>query len=111
MTKNKTSEMILEQKVRNQLDALYHAFDADNNGFISADEINLDNVSAKILEIFTPLFVEMESLGEALSKVDFAESAYELYKVSPRCSMFATQFALTLPLLFRHLDLLKRTLF
>ena len=82
MTRNKTSEMILEHKIRMQLDILYHAFDADNNGYISADEINLDNVSAKILEIFTPLFVEMENLGESLSKDDFSESAYELFKVS-----------------------------
>ncbi len=82
LTRNKTSEMILEHKIRIQLDALYHAFDADGNGYISADEINLDHVSAKLLEIFTPLFVEMENLGESLSKADFAESAYELFKVS-----------------------------
>ena len=43
------------------------AFDADNNGYITADEINLDNVTAQILEIFTPLLVELENLGESLS--------------------------------------------
>lgn len=33
-----------------------------------------------MLEIFAPLFVEMENLGEQLTKDDFCESAYNLYK-------------------------------
>jgi len=57
------------------------AFDSNGNGFISSDEINLDNVSAQILEIFSPLFVEMESLDEQLSKEDFQDSAFNLYQV------------------------------
>ena len=59
---------------------LFTAFDADNNGYITADEINLDNVTAQILEIFTPLLVELENLGESLSQADFCDSAYNLYQ-------------------------------
>ena len=72
--------MLLEQKIKLQLEQLFEAFDNDNNGYISSDEINLDNVTAQILEIFTPLFVEMENLGEHLSQEDFCDSAYNLYK-------------------------------
>ena len=78
--KNKISELLLEQKIRQQLELLFMAFDADNNGYITADEINLDNVTAQILEIFTPLLVELENLGESLSQADFCDSAYNLYQ-------------------------------
>lgn len=44
--KNKISELLLEQKIRQQLELLFTAFDADSNGYITADEINLDNVTA-----------------------------------------------------------------
>ena len=80
MSKNKVSEMLFEQKLQNQMETLFHAFDNDGNGFVSSDEINLDNVTAQILEIFTPLFVEMENLGEKLNKEDFIESALNLFK-------------------------------
>ena len=56
------------------------AFDADENGYITADEINLDVVSAQLLEIFSPLLEEMESLGESLNKEDFCDSAHNLFQ-------------------------------
>jgi len=70
-SQNRISELLLQQKIQLQLEQLFLAFDSNGNGFISSDEINLDNVSAQILEIFSPLFVEMESLDEQLSKEDF----------------------------------------
>ena len=36
-------------------------------------------MSAQILEIFMPLFVEMESMDEKLSKEDFCAAAKNLY--------------------------------
>ena len=58
---NKTSMLIVEKKLNNKLHELFNAFDADKNGFITAYEISLDNVTAEILEIYTPLLLEMES--------------------------------------------------
>ena len=81
-SQNRISELLLQQKIQLQLEQLFLAFDSNGNGFISSDEINLDNVSAQILEIFSPLFVEMESLDEQLSKEDFQDSAFNLYQVS-----------------------------
>ena len=79
MAKNKNSEMLLAKKIRHQLEQLFLAFDSENNGYISSDEISLDNVPAEILIILTPLFVEMENLNESLTKDRFCHSAFNLY--------------------------------
>ena len=78
--KNKTSERLLQHKIHAKLSELFDAFDADRNGRISTEEVNLDHVSAEILEIFTPLFVELENLGETLDREEFVDSAHELYQ-------------------------------
>ena len=52
--------------------------DANGNGKISADEIELDLVSAEILVIFKPLLVEMETFNEDLDKEEFIESGMTL---------------------------------
>lgn len=79
MSKNKISELLYEQKVRLQLEEIFYAFDYDQNGFITAEEISIDNVSAQILEIFTPLLEEMENLNESLTLTDFCDSAHNLF--------------------------------
>lgn len=58
---SKTSQLIVERKLMNKLEEIFSAFDADKNGFVSAQEICLDNVTADILEIYTPLLLEMEA--------------------------------------------------
>ena len=58
---NKTSMLIVERKLHNKLNELFNAFDVDKSGYISAEEISLDNVTAEILEIYTPLLLEMEA--------------------------------------------------
>ena len=47
--KNKTSERLLQHKIHAKLGELFDAFDADRNGRISTEEVNLDHVSAEIL--------------------------------------------------------------
>ena len=64
--------------MKNQLGLIFDQFDTNGNGKISADEINLDLVSAELLLIFKPLLVEMESYGEDLDKEEFIESSMAL---------------------------------
>ena len=66
-------------KLQTKLNELFDSFDADKSGKITTSEISLDNVSAEILEIFSPLFVELENLGESLDRDEFVDSARELY--------------------------------
>jgi Ca2+-binding EF-hand superfamily protein len=63
----------------NKLEELFRAFDSDKDGAISADKLSLDNVTADILEIFTPLLLEMEANGFTLDQEEFIESSLALY--------------------------------
>jgi len=74
--------MIVEKKLLLKLEELFKAFDADSNGYISAEEICLDNVNADILEIYTPLLLEMEANDYKLDYEEFIESSLLLYQVS-----------------------------
>ena len=65
-------------KTKNKLAEIFDLFDANGNGKLTPDEINLDKVSAEILIIFKPLLVEMEIYNEDLDKDEFIESALSL---------------------------------
>ena len=69
---------MVENRIKNKLAEIFETFDANGNGRLTADEINLDNVSAEILIIFKPLLVEMEIYNEDLDKEEFIESATSL---------------------------------
>lgn len=77
---NKVSEEIVNEKLRQKLELIFTAFDQDNNGYITASEINLNNVNIEILDTFAPLLVEMENLQESLDRYEFVDSSLELYK-------------------------------
>ena len=64
--------------MRTKLSEIFDLFDANGNGKISADEIELDLVSAEVLVVFKPLLVEMETFDEDLDREEFIESAITL---------------------------------
>ncbi len=73
-----TSVKLYLKKMKSQLNTIFDLFDANNNGKISADEINLDLVTPELLIIFKPLLVEMENFGEDLDREEFVESSLAL---------------------------------
>ncbi len=73
-----TSVKLYLKKMKSQLNSIFDLFDANNNGKISADEINLDLVTPELLIIFKPLLVEMENFGEDLDREEFVESSLAL---------------------------------
>ena len=73
-----TSVKLYLRKMKSQLNTIFDLFDANNNGKISADEINLDLVTPELLIIFKPLLVEMENFGEDLDREEFVESSLAL---------------------------------
>ena len=96
--------LIVEKRLQNKLQEIFRAFDADKNGHISSLEISLDNVTADILEIYTPLLLEMEANNYTLDEQEFIESSLALYQVR-------TEIDLVKLIYVRHLKLLKRIAF
>lgn len=50
--------------------------DDDGDGFISADKINLNNLPTDALEIFTPIFHQLESLGVQMNLDTWMDHCY-----------------------------------
>lgn len=53
---NEKSEQILDQKKARKFHYIFTLLDSDNDGIISAEKIDISQLSPDILEIFTPLF-------------------------------------------------------
>jgi Ca2+-binding EF-hand superfamily protein len=68
------SQQIVHEKLRQNLTAIFEALDADSNGYITAQEINIDYVSIDILNTLSPLLIEMEAGCFSLDLSEFIES-------------------------------------
>ena len=53
--------------------------DSDQDGQISAHKIELQTLPAEVLELFTPLFVEMDEMEQGLDEEEFCDAANRLY--------------------------------
>lgn len=57
--------------------------DSDGDGQISANRIDITKLSPELLEVLTPLFCEMEELGQTLDEDEFIDAAGRLYEAVP----------------------------
>eukprot|EP00826_Nyctotherus_ovalis_P003504 TRINITY_DN10713_c0_g6_i1.p2 TRINITY_DN10713_c0_g6~~TRINITY_DN10713_c0_g6_i1.p2 ORF type:complete len:145 (+),score=40.64 TRINITY_DN10713_c0_g6_i1:71-505(+) len=73
------SKRIVESKKRLQVDNIFKALDGDNDGFISFKCIDIDKFSLEMINIFTPIFKEMQGKDLKLSRDDFMRGALKLY--------------------------------
>jgi hypothetical protein len=46
--------------------------DSDNDGLISAQLIDITRLDTALLDVMSPLFIEIEELGQALDAEEFA---------------------------------------
>ena len=53
--------------------------DSDGDGLISAQKIDISVLTPEILEVFTPLFCEMEELGQTLDIEEFVDASKRLF--------------------------------
>jgi hypothetical protein len=58
---------------------LFKLLDSDNDGQISANRIDISKLSPDLLEVLTPLFCEMEEMGQTLDEEEFIDAAGRLY--------------------------------
>jgi len=59
---------------------LFTTLDSDGDGSISAQRIDIAGLSAELLEVLTPLFCEMEELGQSLDEEEFIDACCRLYE-------------------------------
>lgn len=62
---------------------LFKKLDSDGDGQISAQRIDITGISPELLEVLTPLFCEMEELGQTLDEDEFIDAAGRLYESIP----------------------------
>ena len=79
---NPVSKTIIENKMKVKLSMIFEQFDKNQNGKISADEIDLEKVPMDLIVIFKPLLLEMEAYQESLDRDEFVESSMALISVS-----------------------------
>ena len=76
---NKTSETLLENMKIKRFITLFQILDSNGDGLISAQKIDISQLKPELLEIMTPLFWEMEELGQTLDWHEFVDSWKLLY--------------------------------
>ena len=62
------------------MNEIFSMLDANGNGKISADEINLDVIPTEVLVLLKPLLVEMENFDEDLDREEFIDSSFALFE-------------------------------
>lgn len=73
------SEELLDHKKARNFHEIFLLLDSDNDGIISAEKIDISKLSHELLEIFTPLFWEMEDLEQTLDLEEFIDASMRLY--------------------------------
>ncbi|CAI2385688.1 unnamed protein product [Moneuplotes crassus] len=74
---NKNSKKILSKTHTNKLVKIFEALDSDEDGYISAQKIELSNLSNKILDVITPLLLKIEEHELNINFEQFANIVLE----------------------------------
>jgi hypothetical protein len=55
--------------------------DSDNDGLISAMKIDITPIETSLLEVMSPLLIELEEIGQPLDYSEFFDALNRLYEV------------------------------
>ncbi len=73
MKPNRKSEQLVESRKSQQLQEIFVVLDSDKDGWVSARQIDISLLHPLLLEVITPLLIEMESKDHTLSQADFVK--------------------------------------
>ena len=79
---NKQSEVIVKTIKQKAILNIFNILDGDRDGEISTTNIETFNLPPNVLDIFRPLFEELEELNEGLDMEEFIDATNRLYEVS-----------------------------
>ncbi len=71
--------MILANKKAQAFLQIFQWLDSDEDGKISAQQIDISRLDTSLLEVLSPLFIEMEDLGQPLDAEEFTDALARLY--------------------------------
>ena len=74
-----STKKIVDKKKFEAFQQIFIWLDSDRDGHISADKIDISLLSADLLEVLSPLFMEMEELSQALDAEEFIDAVNRLY--------------------------------
>ncbi|TNV79180.1 hypothetical protein FGO68_gene1688 [Halteria grandinella] len=77
---NNVSKYIVDLKINQNLSLIFDKLDANKQGVISGQNIEISGLSAELLQILKPLLQELDQFNETLDKEEFIDSALRLYK-------------------------------
>ncbi|KRX03553.1 hypothetical protein PPERSA_12683 [Pseudocohnilembus persalinus] len=75
---NPQSQKLVEERKIQKIREIFVTLDNDGDGIISAQNIDISNLQPEILEIFSPLLIEMEELEQELNQEEFEDAALRL---------------------------------
>ena len=73
------SNIFYEKKKIEKLKEIFYKLDSDNDGYISADKIDIYSIEPFILQKFLPIFSEIEESNEEINEEEFVEAANLLF--------------------------------
>ena len=79
MFTTKGTNKILAKKKAEAFYKIFTILDSDSDGLISAQFIDITRLDTALLEVMSPLFIEIEELGQALDAEEFCEAIGRLY--------------------------------
>lgn len=57
---NKLSKQIVQQSRKNKINEIFDMLDSDKDGEISWSKVDLSSISTELMDVFKPLFEELE---------------------------------------------------
>lgn len=78
---NKKSKKIIEKLKRKKLVEIFKLLDHNDDGLISSSKIDIGKLTTEVLEIFSPLLIEMEDTQVELDQESFVEAGMKVFEV------------------------------
>ena len=80
MHSKRTTNKIVENNKQKTFIEIFNQLDSDGDGIISAYRINIQTLEPDLLQVLSPLFIEMEEMGMTLNLEEFIDATNRLYK-------------------------------
>ena len=75
-----TTNKIVVAKKQQAFVTIFQYLDSDCDGYISSMKIDITNIDTDLLEVLSPLLIELEELNQPLNQSEFTDALERLYE-------------------------------